>query len=423
MKVLFLTTSDTGGGAAIACRRLQQALDKYTPVQGKILVQEKKTQENAIVTIAGTRWKKGLTWLRFIAERLLFLPFERSKEVRFLFNPGVFGTDLSSHPLVKEADVIHLHWVNFGFLSTDSLQKLFALGKPIVWTFHDMWVFTGGCHHSGECDHYQQACGNCKFIRKPAPDDLSHHRWEAKKKVYQHHPFSVVTCSEWLGKRAAASSLLKGFSIQTIPNPIDTQIFSPIAKSTARQQLGLPTDKELILFAAMRVNAAGKGFAFFQEALHELLNRQPDLHSSVELIVFGSADEELLSGLPFTTHSLGSFTDPAQIALVYNAASMFVTPSLEENLPNTIMEAFACGTPAIGFEIGGIPEMISHQTNGYLAQYRSAASIADGIQWVIENNRNGALSANARNKALDDYTEEVVAQQYFALYESLCASH
>lgn len=419
MKVVFLNTNDNGGGAAIACRRLQKALAKHTPVEGTILVQDKNTQENTVEAIADTSWKKKLSWLRFVAERLIFLPFESSKKIRFAFNPGSIGTDISQHPLIQEADLIHIHWINFGYLSTNSLEKIFALKKPIVWTFHDMWTFTGGCHHSGECDHYQQECGNCKFIRNAGPNDFSHQRWLAKHNAYRNQPFSVVTCSDWLGDRATRSKLLNGFSVQTIPNPIDTDFFRPISKKEAREKLNLPTDKELILFAAMRVGAAGKGFSFFQEALDLLLQRQPNAPTEIELIVFGMADEKVLEGLPFRTHQLGHISDPEKIVLAYSAASLFVTPSLEENLPNTIMEAFACGTPAVGFTIGGIPEMIEHQKNGYLATYRSASSIADGIEWVIENNSNGSVSESARNKALNSYSEAIVAQQYFDLYQSL----
>lgn len=169
----------------------------------------------------------------------------------------------------------------------------------------------------------------------------------------------------------------------------------------------------------MRVGAAGKGFSFFQEALELLLERKPNAHAEIELIVFGMADEKVLEGLPFRTHQLGHISDQEKIVLAYCAGSMFVTPSLEENLPNTIMEAFACGTPAVGFTIGGIPEMIEHQQNGYLATYRSASSIADGIEWIIENNSDSSVSEKARNKALTDYTEAVVAQQYYDLYQSL----
>jgi glycosyltransferase involved in cell wall biosynthesis len=419
MKVVFINTSDNSGGAAIACLRLQKAMEANTPAEGHVLVQEKNSLNPYVETLSDSDWKKKLTWLRFVAERLSFLPYERSKEVRFLFNRSIFGTDISTHPLVTEADIIHLHWVNFGYLSTSGIKKLLALGKPVVWTFHDMWPFTGGCHHSGTCDHFEVACGNCKFLKKPGQNDISHAGWLAKQQAYQPFAFTAVGCSQWLAGLAKRSSLLDGFRIESIPNPIDTSFFNVIPKSEARQLLGLPTDKELILFAAMRVNAPGKGFSYFVDALKALAQNLPEWNNKVELVVFGQSDDSTLANLPYRTHQLGHLSDLKKIVLAYNAASLFVTPSLEENLPNTIMESFACGTPAVGFRVGGIPEMIDHEINGYISDYKSVDSLATGIRWVLENNTDGKLSKQARQKVLDNYSEKVVAEQYFQLYQSL----
>jgi glycosyltransferase involved in cell wall biosynthesis len=282
-----------------------------------------------------------------------------------------------------------------------------------------MWPFTGGCHHSGECENYQIECGNCKFLKNPSQKDISRKDWLVKRSAYQPGYFTAVGCSQWLAKRAKNSSLLADFRIESIPNPIDTTVFSPVSKNEARKQLNLPADKHLILFAAMRVNALMKGFFYFQDALTLLKDKHPEFSEHTELIVFGQADDEVLNQLPFKTHKLGHLSDIKQIVLAYNAASVFVTPSLEENLPNTIMESFACGTPAVGFSIGGIPEMINHQSNGYLAEYRSVKSLAAGIQWVLENNGEGKLSKKAREKVMERYAENVVASQYETLYKSL----
>lgn len=417
MKVLFVNTNDNGGGAAIACRRIQKALATHTGVEGKILVQQKNTRDEAVVSMAPHQWQQWLAWGRFVAERLYFYPHERSAEVRFQFNPGVVGADISSHPLVREADLIHLHWVNFGYQSTDSLKKLFALGKPVVWTFHDMWAFTGGCHHSGTCENYRGSCGLCKFVKHPGPDDISHRRWLAKEAAYV--PFAAVGCSQWLARRAAQSSLLRQSRVLSIPNPIDTSVFKPVARHEARQRLGLPPEKAFILFAAMRVNAAGKGFSYLAEALHLLTRQHPGSMQHVEVLIFGHSGTDLTAALPIRAHVLGHLSDPQQIVLAYSAASVFVIPSLEENLPNTIMEALACGTPAVGFATGGIPEMIDHRINGFVAEYRSADSLAEGIRWVLENNASATLSTQARQKVLDTYSEKTVAGQYHDLYQSL----
>lgn len=417
MKVVFVNTNDDGGGAAIACRRIQRALATYQGIEGHILVQEKNTDDANVVSIAPHGWQRALAWGRFVAERLCFLPYERSPDVRFRFNPGLAGTDISDHPLVRSADLIHLHWVNFGYLSVASLGKLFALGKPVVWTFHDMWAFTGGCHHSGHCEYYREACGNCKMVKHPDPDDISHQRWLAKKRAYR--PFAAVACSQWLEARAKQSSLLRDYRVLSIPNPIDTEVFRPVSQQQARQKLGLPTDEDLILFAAMRVEAVGKGFTYLADALRLLSQQQPRRMQGVKVLTFGQSGKDLASALPVNLYALGHLSDPEQINLAYCAASVFVIPSLEENLPNTIMEALACGTPVVGFDTGGIPEMIDHQINGYVAQYKSSASLAEGILWVLDNDADGKLSKKARQKVLDTYTEEVVARKYNTLYQSL----
>ncbi|SDD78123.1 Glycosyltransferase involved in cell wall bisynthesis [Dyadobacter soli] len=419
MKVVFINTSDSSGGAAIACLRLQKALEKHLGIQGTILVQEKKMQNPAVISLSPTPLKKKLAWLRFVAERLLFLPYEKSKDIRFLFNRGMVGIDISSHPAVQNADIIHLHWITFGFLSTHSLKKLFALGKPIVWTFHDMWPFTGGCHHSGDCDHYRQQCGNCKFVKKPGINDISKMNWLAKRAAYG--LLFSVGCSNWIARKASESSLMAGCYIDSIPNPIDINIFTPLPKCQAKLQLNIPIDKHYILFASMRINALKKGFSYFEEALHIFKSSNKRAFDNIEIIVFGSGDYQVLNHLPFPVHNLGHLVSESQINAAYSAASVFVTPSLEENLPNTIMESLACGTPVVGFKVGGIPEMIEHKVNGYLSDYACPESLAEGISWILKNNSDGQLSHHARQKVLECYSEEVVAAKYGSIYNHILA--
>ncbi|RRB02009.1 glycosyltransferase family 4 protein [Larkinella rosea] len=416
MKVLHLSTYHQSGGAAIAASRLNQALNR-AGLSSEMLVSETRMDEPTVTSLAQTTWQKRWATARFALDRLTFLPFERSRDVRFAFSPALIGTDISQHLLVQQADILHLHWTTFGFLSTRSLSTLFALQKPVVWTMHDMWSFTGGCHHSGSCEGYQHQCGNCPFLRLPAPDDLSNSGWLRKQTAYQNARLTPVGCSQWLAKRARQSSLFGGLSVQSIPNPLDTKQFIPLPKAVARWELKLPDRKRFILFAAAKVSALGKGFSYFQKALHQLRQQlaQPE---AVELLIFGGGDESLLQELPFTYHFLGSLKNPRQIMAAYSAADLFVIPSLEENLPNTIMESMACGTPVVGFEVGGIPEMIQHQQNGYLVQYRSVDDLARGMQWVLEQPEAvfSQLAANARNYVVANYDEIVIARRYIDLY-------
>ena len=302
MKIILLNTDDFTGGAAIAARRLLTALSKRK-INTKLLVQDSKSGQENVVAIDDNWLKQKMSFVRFVLERLWFWPYEKSKEVRFQFNLSRFGQDISENQLIKEADVVHLNWINFGFLSINSLQKLFKTKKPIVWTLHDMWAFTGGCHHSGDCENYQQACGNCeRFLKNPSPDDLSHQVWKQKMSAFQNANLTVVTCSEWLGNRARKSSLFQNIKVITIPNPIDIDVFRPIVKSEARQKLGLDTHKNYILFAAMRVEAIGKGFSYFKSALEIYRQSAPE---NTELLVFGQVDEATLQDLPFKVNALG----------------------------------------------------------------------------------------------------------------------
>lgn len=423
MKILLINTDDSMGGAAIACLRLLSVLEEEKDIEAKLLVQEKKRSRADVEAVAKSWFGKKKALARFAIERLYFRLFEQSKKVRFAFSPANTGIDISQHPLVQQADILHLHWVNFGFLSIESLKKLFSLGKPIVWTLHDMWAFTGGCHHSGNCENYQAHCGNClPYLRNPSPNDLSARVWQQKNQIFGKFaklpPIQIIGCSQWLANRARKSSLFKHLPIGAIPNPLDITIFKPSAQAEARVKLNLPLDKKLILFAAAKVTVIWKGFSYFQEAL-QLLKEQISNPQDIELVILGESDEDLNKALPFRTHTLGRISDVDQVALIYSAADVFTISSIQENLPNTIMEAMACGTPAVGFEVGGIPEMIAHQQTGYLAAYKSAEDFATGIKWVLFEANAEVLANNARRKVLDNYSQQVVKEKYLEVYKAL----
>jgi glycosyltransferase involved in cell wall biosynthesis len=420
MKVVLLNTYQTFGGAAVAAGRLHRALLRQG-IGSKLLVQELMQPEFGVVPLSNNMLAHQTARFRFIMERLAFLPYEKDKSVRFQFSPAVTGSNLTFNSLIREADIIHLHWINFGFQSVENLGNLLSLDKPVVWTMHDMWPFTGGCHHSGTCENYQGQCGNCEpLLRSPSPDDLSYRVWKRKAEAYVQGHLTPVACSDWLAGRARKSGLFRSLPVESIPNPLNTNLFSPTEKTRARQQLKLPTDKKLILFAATKVGATGKGFAYFREALHQLRGQlqNPD---EVELLIFGAGDKGLLAELPFQYHYLGSLSDAEKISLAYSAANVFVIPSLAENLPNTIMESMACGTPVVGFDVGGIPEMIQHQHNGYLADYLSVEDLAEGMRWTLEASHTDyqTLTQNARQYAVDHYSQDVIAERYIALYQQL----
>ncbi len=402
MKIALLTTYPHGG-AGIACKRLQAALQS-SGVYADLL------------TINDLSWN----W-PFYAERLSFLPFERDKSVRFAFSLANFGHDLSRHPIVRKADVLHLHWINQGLLSLKNIQKLIRLSKPVVWTLHDMWAFTGGCHYSRGCLRYLNQCGNCPMLSKPAPDDLSNRIWRQKKRYFTEN-LNFITCSTWLADIAKKSELLENFPITVLPNTLDTTVFAPRKPTQVaafRTQQGTQPNATVLLFAAVKVRDERKGFHFLKQALEIVRRENPE--REIMLMVIGHTEPGDLEGLPYPIQSLGVIRDPEKLALAYASADVFIIPSLEDNLPNTVLEALSCGTPVIGFNTGGIPEMVEHQQNGYIATAQTGQALADGIRWFLNHKDFSIdrLKRAARQTIELRFAPEIVANQHIALYQSL----
>ena len=412
--ILHLCTFQLEGGAGVAASRLNQALGQQG-VDSHLLVYRQQREQSGVTAWADTSWKNSLFWARFSAERLLFLPHEKDKSVRFAFSPASVGVPIEQHPLVQRATVINLHWINFGFLSLNGLERLFALGKPIVWTQHDMWAFTGGCHYSRGCERFRTHCQFCPYLKNPAEYDLSFDIFERKKRLLAQANVTFVSPSQWLGQLTREAALSAHRPSHVIPNPIDTSVFAPLPKAEARARLGLPPDKKLILFAGANTQDPRKGYAYFQEAVNTLGENA----SEAEVVLFGKSQPGAYAAIQRPVHDLGKLSDMSNIVEAYSAADVMVVSSLEDNLPNTVMEAMACGTPVVGFRNGGIPDMIDHHLNGYVADYRSATSLAQGIQWVLENTARLDLPEQARQKVLNTYAEKIVAQQYHQLYQSL----
>lgn len=419
MKVTLINTTDAGGGAPAACMRLLKAL-QFKQVDAHLLVQEKKTGNEAVEAVSAGFWGKLKARYRFLAERIPFILFNaEDRSVRFSFSTGITGTDISGQPLVRQADILHLHWTNQGFLAINDLKALVRLDKPVIWTLHDMWAFTGGCHYTGNCTHFTRHCGHCWMLSDPEGKDLSNKGWIRKMHLFEDvNSIVFVTCSYWLADMARNSTLLKGYRIETIPNPIDTDLFQPIAAAPLRQKLGITTGKKVILFGAANIMDRRKGISYLVEALEYLKNDYTGAEE-VEIVIFGKNKAFDVQLLPFKVYEMGTVTTQQDMAELYSLADVFVTPAIEDNLPNTVMEALASGTPVVAFNTGGIPDMVDHLQNGYLAQYKSAADFAAGINFVLRNNGTGTLSANARNKVLQNFTNEIVAGKYLDLYQSV----
>jgi glycosyltransferase involved in cell wall biosynthesis len=416
MKILLVNKSDKTGGAAVACKRLHTALCKAN-VNVKFIVEEKSSSDENIIDLSPNNLRKKLNFIRFVTERIYFLPFEHSKDERFAFSPAFAGQNIHKHPAFINSDIIHLHWFNQGFLSLNSLKNIVNSGKPIVWTLHDMWAFTGGCHYTGDCTNYRQNCGNCPLLKNPKEKDLSYRILEKKKEIFKNSNITFVTCSKWLKDKVKHSSLFKNFNIIDIPNPINTREFYPTDKIKIRKILKLPSNKKLVLFAAANISDKRKGLKYLINALKIYHSENPK--QDLEIVTFGKSNNQSFKNIPYKVHHLGILTKTKDIANAYNAADVFILPSLEDNLPNTIMEALACGTPVLAFQTGGIPEMIEHKKNGYISEYKSVEDLKNGINFILNHPQREILSQNALEKVSAEYSEKVVAQKYIEVYNSL----
>jgi glycosyltransferase involved in cell wall biosynthesis len=420
LKVVHLNTYDGNGGAGRACMRLNRALLSQN-IDSKIIVHYKFGKNRQIGEFNTNLIQKAWTAATILLERAWAKRYLKAIKTPFSFT--WFGRSVIQHPDVRNADIIHLHWVNHGFLNPKHIAEIAKLNKPVVWTFHDSNAFTGGCHVRYTCDHFVRECGDCPLLKNASPDDYSHRIWKQKNSAYQKLGFNIIAPSSWMKASILRSSLLKEKMVSQIPNTLETDIFKPHDKRGAKRKAGLPEHKFVFLSGFMPSRKdMHKGTSYLLESLKLLKTRLGKKADQVELVVFGNRDHSNLPDFPFKTDFLGKISNDEHLALCYAAADAFLIPSLEDNLPYTVMESLSCGTPVIAFTTGGIPDMVTHEKNGYLATYRSSESLADGMEWVINNPDREQLNRNARQTVMDKFSEQIVAQKHIDLYKQVTKS-
>ncbi len=418
MRVLIVNTSEKTGGAAVAANRLMEAL-KNNGVKAKMLVGDKQTDEISVVPLS-SKW--AVKW-HFLWERLMvFLHLRFHKEHLFEIDIANAGSDITNLPEFREADVIHLNWINQGMLSLKSIRKILRSGKPVVWTMHDLWPATGICHYARTCSAFRTTCHNCQLLPlHGSVNDLSHKVWERKRRLYEGSNIHFVTCSRWLENQAKQSSLLKSQRVSAIPNSIDSRVFCPSDKREARLRAGLPAEGRIILFVSQKVTDERKGVAYFIDAVNHLAAEHPEMKDNTSVAVLGGNAEQVSNELALPAYPLGYVADEHKIVSIYNSSDVYVLPSLEDNLPNTIMESMACGVPSVGFRVGGIPEMIDHRSTGYLANFKDSSDLAEGIRWVLEDADSSKLKEACLRKVTRNYSQQSVAMKYIEVYNELIA--
>lgn len=414
MKILHINSGDKNGGAGIAAYRLHRALlDKNQ--DSMMLVCNKITNDS---TVHGPRTgfeRYSMRAVNFINRRLT--SFFYKPEDTFCASISLFDNPLFVRRINDiSPDIVNLHWVCDGVIRPEFIAKINA---PVVWTMHDMWPFCGSENYVLKSQRHIQ--GYSQKNEGVGSKVLDVDRWvfQRKKKVYAKtiKNISFIAPSRWLGEEAKKSALLKDKRVVHIPNGIDTNKFCPVDKKVAREILGLPLGKKILLYGATGGTLdSRKGFSLLSQALTHLCGSM-DRESFLVTMFGGNAPAP--NTVEYNCLSFGRLTDDVAMVLAYSAADVFVVPSLLDNLPNTILESLSCGTPVVGFNIGGLPDMINHEENGCLADPYNIESLANGIHYVFSNLTEKRMNDSARNSVVSNFSSESQAEKYIGLYSSL----
>lgn len=413
IKVLSVCTSDFSGGAARAAYRIHLSVQEFG-IDSKMFVKHKGTDDVNVIPLSffipENSIYRAFDWIRNkVKNKWHHYVWRQYPKRSSYFLSDLRSTSIGGALQKIDYDILHLHWVNLRFLPLDKLPK----DKPIVWTLHDSWPFCGICHSFLDCSNYKRSCGNCPFLQSGKGNDLSHQVWKKKLKLYKGLNLNIVTPSIWLADCVRESSLLGRYPVQVIPNGLDATIFQPL------EGKGSKTERRFTLvYGAMGATTDKiKGVALLVESLRILHDRHQT--DGLEVLIFGTNTpvEGIPSAIP--VKYTGYLDTTEELVSIYNDADVVAVPSYTEVFGQVASEALACGTPVVAFRCTGIQEVVDGSC-GYLAEPYDAEDFATGILWCLDNNADGSLSRNARNKVLSNYTQRIVGAKYAQLYENLC---
>lgn len=403
MRILLCNTLENKGGAAKATQRILGSL-REKGVDVKLLVAYKESQDKSILTNEKYLFRKFQKLIPKIdaIPKLLF-----SKDRKIPFSSSLFSYGFRNIVSQYNPDILHLNYINMGMFS---IKDIGSFNMPVVWTLHDSWTFTGGCHLPNECRRYINRCGNCPSLCSQKENDLSQYILSQKKRHWAGKNITLVCPSVWIAENSRKSELFKNSRIEVIPNPIDTRVYRPKDRNKSREKLGLDKNKKYILFGAVNaVQDKNKGFEYLKEALEKISI------DNVELLVFGSEDQGIDVNIP--VKYLGYIDKEEDLVSIYSSADVTVIPSISENLPNVMVESLACGTPVVGFEIGGIPDIVKEDYLGLMATPYDSNDLVNKIESVLLNTLGTVDMRHTYVK--NNYDYKVISEKYINLYKSL----
>lgn len=407
VKVLHLNAS-AGGGAFVVANRLNNALNKSGKVDSNHLVFTDDSGDDYVLW-ANTSIKRKIAFGLHAAEKLDFLRFEKDRSVRFAFSHGRTGVSLLDHPLVKQADILHLHWINKGFISLNGLEKLYKSGKKIIWTAHDLWPFTGGCYHPRGCENYHTGCGNCKYLKRPDEKDLSFLGMQKKLSIYQKHNPLITVPGQWSLKMAEKSRVAEYIRLEHIGNFIDTDFFMPATNPNTGGN-----KKFRIVFSSMNLLNPQKGIFDLAEAIQHMPDND---RFEIELVLVGNAKYELPE-FKCDVVRKGVITDQKEMADIYQSADLMVVPSYEETFGLTVAESQSCGIPVVAYSAGELAYNVVHNETGMLCNAGDVKVLMENILYMknMDTDERMLFGSRAREFAVNKFNSGNSVNQYLFLY-------
>jgi glycosyltransferase involved in cell wall biosynthesis len=416
LRITQVSTNDISGGAARAAYRLHTGLRKLGH-DSRMLVAHKASEDSNVALFQPSR-----DLPRRIRRRVLSSLMSRSWSRLTPRPPGAtfFSDDRSSFgaEMVEQlppCDILQLHWIAT-FVDHSKFLRRVPRELPIVWTLHDMNPFTGGCHYSGNCEKFRASCGACPELLSSVVEDFSAESWRRKQRALSHREgreIQIVTPSRWLAEQARSSSLFRGMPIEVIPYGLDTKTFQPRDRKAAREQFGIDPAAKVALFVAEWSAEKRKGLDLFVEAVRRM-NKRPEFC----LVAIGRGLPKELEGV--RSVSIDYVRDEMTMSMVYSLADVFVIPSIQDNLPNTSLEALACGVPTVAFSVGGLVDVVRPGKTGALVPPGDIDGLRDAIAGLLSNEEERTMmGAECRRVAVEGYTLEIQAKRYVKLYEEM----